>query len=48
MKERHENIENEMKEHLNSKIFTKEDLEKHTLDHKKHKDLRHIQLDEGY
>jgi len=46
--EKHEGIDKELKEHLNKRILKQEDLDRHTLKHKSDKDLRRINIDEGY
>ena len=38
----------EIREKLNHITMHEKDVERHTLDHKHHKDLKHIRLDEGY
>jgi hypothetical protein len=44
-----ENIDKEIKERFNKHIMTEDDIDHHTLKHKKDKDLIQIsRVDEGY
>ena len=40
--------EKEIKHELKKRTFDEDDLEKHTLKWKKHKDLHKLHIDEGY
>lgn len=46
--ERYEGSEKELREELNERTMKHEDVDRHTLDHRKHKDLKHLNIDKEY
>lgn len=38
----------ELREGVNKMTLHEKDIERHSLDHRRHKDLKHLQIDEGY
>jgi hypothetical protein len=41
-------VDKELREGVNKRTMSKEDIDRHTLNHKMHKDLKHLNIDEDY